>query len=210
MAAIFHGGCFTEGESSWDKELAETLMSMGFFAVIRFGFPKDKGVQGVLDYAVESLDDFGLDLKVVAIGVSSGGFFAAAALSLARVSCAFGICPILSPALRASLLKDASITAKTETFFGSAGDAEAETERVLALATASGKPMAVIRSPDDPMAPEAIFAPWESMLTATITDPRGLGHGLCKDVLWHQVVEAMAACGVANPEGLHKEHELEM
>jgi hypothetical protein len=113
----FHGGCFTGGNTTWDKQQNEALVREGF-RVIQVEFPKQwtKFQQWVQD---ELPDLVPMDAPIFLLGRSSGGFLAKYIHDHPPSSWenlkAIYICPVFRPYIRAELLP--KFRKRTDQFF---------------------------------------------------------------------------------------------
>lgn len=126
-ALLIHGGCFTEGDETWNQDQAESIAKACDTDVFTLDFSKDSYTQSLRDIRrfFRSLhEDYSGHVGL--IGCSSGGFLALNVLKEASMPLpefVALICPVLHPEQREALLLEAgakhapSIQAKQFRYF---------------------------------------------------------------------------------------------
>lgn len=131
-----HGGCFTNGDETWDSTLAEFLCKRGFLVVTadyRQGqwHPWPAGSDD-LQSLYSSLVREHAPLPVHVGGASSGGFFAYDVACKTRAPKCALLCPVLDAYKRYEILDDVSVKKhKQRLYFGTLEHMQSVTEQVL-------------------------------------------------------------------------------
>jgi acetyl esterase/lipase len=126
-----HGGCFVDGDSTWDKGIAASFVArgMGMVAVDYRVGPAHPWPMGRDDAiaVVEIARSRYPHVPVFVGGSSSGAFFAYAVSCCLNIRCAL-LAPVLAPTVRARVARDGSLRQKQLSYFGSQ-ERMAEVER---------------------------------------------------------------------------------
>lgn len=175
-----HGGCFTDGNETWDDKLLTYLAQTVGADVYGCGFrqgPHHPWPAGLDDLALAYTTLQKKYVRVYVGGTSSGGFFAYALACRVRAPKCALLCPVLEPAGRASMGSKAKAEMQLA-YFGSVENMKAITEKHLENPPSPAMNVLAIRGLSDSDAPAHVSCPpWLTNYTEIAVE--GGTHRLC-------------------------------